>query len=821
LVNIKIHPSALAPTPSDALEAEVDYCLRYWIGKDPQSATPQDVYKALAYALRPRLMAGLEQSEKRYESAFSKRLYYLSAEFLIGQSLRNNLFNLDLSDAAQEVCRSFGFELKEVENSEPDASLGNGGLGRLAACFLESLASMDLPGFGYGINYEFGLFKQEIHRGYQQEHPDQWLREPSPWEIGRMDEACVIPLYGRIENSQDHNGRYNPMWVDWKFVLGVPYDIPIAGYHGHTVNKLRLYSARASDEFDIQVFNGGDYLKAVEAKIQSETISKVLYPSDSSQSGKELRLVQEYFMVACALRDILGQFLRRTTDLETFPQKVAIQMNDTHPALAVAELMRLLVDEHSVPWNSAWEITRNSCAFTNHTLMPEALEKWPVDLLEKVLPRHLQIMYEINQRFLQEVECRFPGDVARRSRMSMIEESMPRQVRMAHLAIIGSHAVNGVAKLHSELVKKILVPDFYALWPDRFTNVTNGVTHRRWLACANPALSSFITKFVGSGWETDFQRIRELEKYASAPHTQRDFLAIKHACKVKLSNSIYKEIHLQVDPESMFDVHVKRIHEYKRQLLNVLRVIHVYKSIIEEGKMPRVPRTVIFGGKAAPGYHIAKLIIKLINSVAEVINRDPKVKGMLKVAFLPNYRVSLAEVIIPGTDLSEQISTAGTEASGTSNMKFAMNGALTIGTLDGANIEIREQVGADNFYLFGLDTDQVAVTRKHHNPRQLFDSDADIRGVIDYLVSGKFSFNDPGIFGDICAVLLDRGDHYLHLADFHSYLDAHARVEEDYLNRSLWGQKALLNVARSCEFTSDQSIGHYAKRIWNIVPAID
>ena len=805
---------------SDALRAEVDHCLRHWVGKNPQRATPQDLYKALAYALRSRLVGGMEQSEERYEAAFSKRIYYLSAEFLIGQSLQNNLLNLQLIPSAKEICESFGFELAEVLKTEPDASLGNGGLGRLAACFLESLASMNLPGFGYGINYEFGLFKQEIHGGHQYEKPDQWLREPSPWEIGHLDESCIVPLYGRIEQSEDKDGRYNPMWVDWTFVLGVPYDIPVAGFAGKTVNKLRLFSARASDDFDIQVFNTGDYVKAVESKIQSETISKVLYPNDSSPSGKELRLVQEYFMVACALRDILRQFRHQSHDLELLPQKVAIQLNDTHPALAVAELMRLLVDEYSLAWDVAWNVTRQTCAFTNHTLMPEALEKWPVDLLQRVLPRHLQIIFEINHRFLEEVEARFPGDDAIKSRMSLIEETSPRQVSMARLAIVGSHAVNGVAKLHSELVKTSLVPDFYALWPERFTNVTNGVTHRRWLACSNPLLASFITRKVGAGWETDFGRIRELEMYASNPDVQREFLSIKRSCKNELSNLIRREIHLDVDPDSLFDVHVKRIHEYKRQLLNVLRVIHTYIEIVDKGKMPCVPQTVIFGGKAAPGYHMAKLIIKLIHNVAGVVNQDPAVKGMLKLAFLPNYRVSLAETIIPAADLSEQISTAGTEASGTSNMKFAMNGALTIGTLDGANIEIRERVGADNFYCFGLKTEEVNETRKHHNPWHLFDTDPQIRNVLNALSNGRFNSEEPGIFRDICASLLDHGDYYLHLADFHSYVEAHAQAEADYLDQHLWAEKALLNIARSWEFTSDFSISQYAKRIWNIEPAL-
>ena len=803
---------------TESLQGRVEQWLRYGIGKRLDETAPSDVYRALAHALRPRLLEGLERTEKQYAASRAKRLCYLSAEFLIGQSLRNNLFNLHQSAEAADVAQSFGFHLEEVLAIEPDAGLGNGGLGRLAACYLESLATQGFAGFGYGINYEFGLFKQEIQNGRQQEKPDHWLRDPSPWEIPRMDEACLIPVYGQIEHAQDIRGGYNPMWVNWKVIVGVPHDIPIAGFGGRTVNRLRLYSARASDEFDMQVFNEGDYIRAVEQKIASETISKVLYPSDSFAAGKELRLVQEYFMVACALRDLFRHYLRGSKDLSRLPQQVAIQLNDTHPSLAVAELMRLLIDEHDLPWDAAWEITQATCAYTNHTLMPEALEKWPVELLERVLPRHLQIIYEINHRFLKEVGRRYPRDDGRQSRMSLIEEGSARHVRMAHLAIVGSHAINGVAELHSDLVKTSLVPDFAEFWPGRFTNVTNGVTHRRWLAACNPPLGAFLTKYVGAGWETDFARVQGLEKHAGEREVQDEFLAIKRANKERLANLIRKELRLHVDPDSMFDVHVKRIHEYKRQLLNVLRVIHAYRAIVEDRILPPVPRTVIFAGKAAPGYHMAKQIIKLIHNVAARVNEDPAVKGLLRVVFLPNYRVTLAETIIPASDLSEQISTAGTEASGTSNMKFAMNGALTIGTLDGANVEIRASVGEENFYLFGLTTQQVAERRGNYYARGVYESNQAIRRAVDSLVDEKFCPGEPGIFRDVHDLLLVHGDYYMHLADFISYLEAQACADLDFVDRRGWARKAILNVARSTNFTSDRSVREYAKKIWSMAP---
>jgi glycogen phosphorylase len=800
----------------ESLLTLLEQSLRFHIGKSKGSATRNDVFRALSFALRPRLLEMIQRTEERYNAADAKKVCYLSAEFLVGQSLRNNLFNLGLLKEAEEATEAYGFTLAEIADAEPDASLGNGGLGRLAACYLESLATLGMPGYGYGINYEFGLFKQEIHNGYQEEKPDQWLKQESPWEIQRLEEASWIPLYGRIEHERGPMGDYNPMWVDWRVIVGVPYDFPIVGYGCGAVNTLRLFSARASDEFDMRVFNEGDYMRAVEQKIASETISKVLYPTDSFAAGRELRLIQEYFLVACALRDIFRRLRQDRQELDSLPGKVAIQMNDTHPSLAVAELMRLLIDENDMPWERAWEITQATCGYTNHTLMPEALEKWPVDLLEKVLPRHLQIIYEINHRFLGEISKRFPLDTNRLSRMSLIEESQPRQVRMAHLAIVGSHAVNGVAKLHSDLVKNNLVPDFNELWPNRFCNVTNGVTHRRWLASANPELARLLTNFAGEGWESDFSRILALENHAQDSGVQSEVQRIKRDNKRRLARLIKDETSAVVSLDSMFDVHVKRIHEYKRQLLNILRVIHVYSEIVDAGRLPAAPQTVIFAGKAAPGYHIAKQIIKLINNVAAVVNSDPRVKDFLKVVFLPNYRVTLAESIVPAADLSEQISTAGTEASGTSNMKFTMNGARTIGTRDGANIEIRADVGDANFYLFGLTAEQVMERRKNYSSRGLVESDPIIARAVHSLIDGRFTFDEPGIFNAIYDLLVHHGDHYLNLADFHSYVDAHARAESDYLDQQAWARKAILNIARSWRFTSDRAIQEYAASIWSI-----
>jgi len=796
----------------------VFYHLRYSLGREPQSQNPRDMALAVSLAVRDRLVDGLLATEKRYQQEDVKRLYYLSMEYLIGRSLGNNLYNLNLIGTCEATLRQLGFDLEELRDYEYDAALGNGGLGRLAACFLDSLASLDMPGFGYGINYEYGLFKQEIDNGYQREKPDNWLAERSPWQIERADEACVIPVYGRIDHATDRAGNYNPMWLDWKVIVGVPVDMPIAGYGGRTVNYLRLYSARSSEDFDIQIFNEGDYFRAIEQKIASEKISKILYPSDLFETGRELRLIQEYFLVACALRDIMRRYEARHPDMEAFPEKVAIQMNDTHPALTVAELMRVLVDEKALPWERAWDITTRTLAYTNHTLAPEALEKWPVSLLETVLPRHLQIIYEINHRFLQQVQDVRPHDTERLRHMSIIEETAPKQVRMAHLAAVGSHSVNGVAALHTDLLKKTIFLDFHDLWPERFNNKTNGVTPRRWLLKCNPMLAALISEAIGEDWIMDLGKMRSLEPYAADAGFQETFMRIKHANKERMAAIVQETAHVKIDPHSMFDIQAKRFHEYKRQLLNVLHIIHEYFRITEEGMEPAAPKTYLFAGKAAPGYWAAKQIIKLVNNVAAVINNDRRVKGMIRVAFIPDYRVSLAEKLIPAADLSEQISTAGKEASGTGNMKFGLNGALTIGTLDGANIEIQEEVGEQNIFIFGLRAEEIQ-TMRHENschPRRHYLNSPAIQRVMDALRNDRFSNKEPGSYRWLFDKLVEQEDEYFHLADMHSYLSAQEKATQEYRDRSVWAEKAILNVARMGKFSSDRTIREYAEEIWTL-----
>jgi starch phosphorylase len=792
--------------------------LRNQFAKGVSHATPDELFRAAAGALRPRIINGLLRTSERFRAARAKSLYYLSMEFLLGRSLSNNLHNLDLYKVMDEAFSEIGLRLTDVLEVEPDAALGNGGLGRLAACFLDSLASLHMPGYGYGINYEYGLFRQEIDNGHQKERPDFWASQHSPWLIEHVDQALVIPLYGRIEHAEDLHGNYNPMWLDWKVLIGVPHDLPIVGRDGGTINVLRLFSARASDEFDIGIFNEGDYVRAVEHKIQSETVSKVLYPSDSVAVGRELRLIQEYFLVACAVRDIFRNYLSRFSDSRHLAEKTAIQLNDTHPALTIAELMRTLVDEHDLPWDEAWAVTQATCGYTNHTLMPEALEKWPLDLFERVLPRHLQIIFEINHRMLGEVASRWPGDSGRQQRMSLIEEGPQRSVRMANLAIAGSHAVNGVAALHSELVKTELVPDFHQFFPGRFGNKTNGVSPRRWLTHANPTLCSWITARIGSAWREDLNHLRDLEPYAFDEKSQRTFLAVKHENKRRLAKSIFDSTGVRADVFSLFDIQVKRMHEYKRQLLHVLGVIDEYLRVVEDGGSLRVPRVHIFAGKAAPGYYMAKLIIKLINNVADVVNHDSRAAGSMKVAFLPDYKVSLAEIIIPAADLSEQISTAGTEASGTSNMKFAMNGALTVGTLDGANVEMLSEIGADNMFIFGHTVEQVAQLKSQgYRPYDWYNGNPRIRRMVDTLINGRFSPQEPGIFEPIFNSLTQH-DHYLTLADLPAYLDAQEKVSICYQDPALWSSKAILNVARTGVFSSDRTIREYAEDIWDLAP---
>ncbi len=794
--------------------------LKYSLGKEFRSKTTRDIYLALTLSLRDRLLEKLLETEARFQAADAKRLYYLSMEFLIGRSLGSNLTNLDLFEACRTALTDLGVDLEEVREQETDAALGNGGLGRLAACFLDSLATLDYPGFGYGIHYEYGLFRQEINNGYQKEKPDHWLTKAGPFQIEREEESCIIPIYGHIEHVLDLNGNYNPMWMDWRVIIGVPHDIPIVGFGAKTVNYLRLYAATPSSDFDIQIFNAGDYFRAVEQKIKSETVSKILYPSDTFDTGKELRLVQEYFLVACSLRDIIRRYLNTHQGFDDFPDKVNIQMNDTHPALAVAELMRILVDEHSLEWQTAWRITQKTLAYTNHTLLSEALEKWPVGLLEHVLPRHLQIIYEINHRFLDEIAALWPEDTDRLRRMSLIEEGAEKQVRMAHLAIVGSHSVNGVSALHTELIKTSLVPDFFARWPERFNNKTNGITQRRWLLKANPLLADLLSQTVGSEWVTNLSHLKRLEPFADDPAFQDRFRKIKLANKKHLAKIIYQTTRVKINPDSRFDIHAKRIHEYKRQLLNVMHIMHEYFCIVEDGIEPAVPKTYIFAGKAAPGYWAAKQIIKLIHNVGNVIHKDRRVKDRLKVVFIPDYRVSLAEKIIPAAEVSEQISTAGTEASGTGNMKFALNGALTIGTLDGANVEMLEEVGEDNIYIFGLKTGEVQEMKQTgtYRPLNFYHEQDSIRRVMDAFWDNRFCPQEPGLFRWLYHHILEKGDPYFHLADFLSYSRIHETADADYLQIPVWNRKAILNVARMGKFSSDRTISEYARQIWDLAP---
>ncbi|HRY43795.1 MAG TPA: glycogen/starch/alpha-glucan phosphorylase [Thermoanaerobaculia bacterium] len=809
------------PRTGEELREAIRWHVRHSLGKAWEDATNGDLFQALGLAVRDRAWERLLATEKRYRQAGAKRVYYLSMEFLIGRSLVDSLHNLGLHDAAVQALAELGHGLDQVREEEVDAGLGNGGLGRLAACFLDSLATLHLPGYGYGLFYQYGLFRQEIDNGYQKERPDRWLHAAMPWTVERPEEAVLVPVYGRIVDTVDRKSQYNPMWMDWKILVGVPHEMPVVGYGGETVNALRLYSARASDEFNMEFFNSGDYVQAVQESIGSETISKVLYPSDRVQKGKELRLLQEYFFVACALRDILRRFLREGHPIAAFPDRIAIQLNDTHPALAVAELMRLFVDEHDVAWERAWEMTVATLGYTNHTLLPEALEKWPLPLVETVLPRHLQIIYEINRRFLDEVAHRAPGDQEVLARVSMIEEGEPKQVRMAQLAAAGSHSINGVAALHSRLITENLFPDLYRLHPERFNNKTNGVTPRRWLLKSNPSLAALLTETAGPGWVTDYGLLREpLDRLAEDAAFRDRFRAVKRENKVRLARIVADLTRVRVDPDSLFDIQIKRIHLYKRQLLNALHVVHLYFRIVEDGEVPKAPRTFVFAGKAAPGYWIAKQVIKLIHAVGERVNRDTRVKGMLKCVFLPDYRVSLAERIIPAADLSEQISTAGMEASGTGNMKLSMNGALTIGTLDGANIEIMEEAGEENIFIFGHTAEELDRLKQPgaYSARRVYEDDPRVRRVLDAFRTPLFAPFEPGIFSWLFENVVENHDPYFHLADFDAYATAQERVADQWTDAAGWTRKAVLNVARMGKFSSDRTIREYAREIWHLAP---
>ncbi len=801
-----------------SLREGIESFLRFARGRVWNEAYPRERMQSLAVAVRRPALDAMRESERRYREQDAKRLYYLSMEFLMGRALGNNLTNLGMYDQARAIVTELGEDLEELLALEPDAALGNGGLGRLAACFLDSLATLDYPGFGYGINYEFGLFKQTFVNGYQHEKPDHWMSSGTPWLIERLDEAVIVPVFGSISHGYDAKGGYSPKWVDYKVLLGVPHDLPIVGYGGKTVNVLRLFSARSSDEFDIAIFNSGEYIRAVQDQINTEAISKILYPSDVVASGRELRLLQEYFLVACSVRDIIKRYRETHESLEQFSSRVAIQMNDTHPALTVVELMRIFVDEEKFAWEQAWALVVDTLGYTNHTLLPEALERWPVDLMARVLPRHLQIIHEINRRLLAEAERRFPGDQNMLQKVAIVAGG---EVRMANLAMEGSHSVNGVAELHSKLVTTTLAPEFHRLHPERFNNKTNGVTPRRWLLHANRPLSALITKYIGDEWVTDLDRLRQLEMYVDDAGLLDRLDNVKRRNKVALARLTKELTGTTIDPLSMFDVQVKRMHEYKRQLLNALHIVHRYWQITEDGHQPLTPRTFIFAGKAAPGYFIAKLIIKLIHSIGEVVNGDPRTRDLIRVVFLPDYRVTLAEAIIPAAELSEQISTAGKEASGTGNMKLALNGALTIGTLDGANIEIRDEVGEENIFIFGLRAEEVAeLTSRGYDPQWYMSQNRFIMRVVDSIASGHFSRGDKDLFRPIVAKLLSSRDEYVHLADLQDYIDTHERVDIEYQDRNSWLRKSLLNIARMGKFSSDRTIRQYATEIWKIRPAV-
>ncbi len=803
-----------------ALKTSMDYHLRCSLCKEPSSKECRDLFLATAFSLRDRMTEKILQTERRYQKTKAKRVYYLSLEFLIGRLLGNTLYNLGMYPVCKALLVDAGVDIEEIREQENDPGLGNGGLGRLAACFLDSMATLDISGFGYGIHYEYGLFKQEIDNGYQREKPDNWLADFNPWEIRRTDEKCIIPLYGRIEHFRDRAGDYNPMWLDWKVITGIPFDIPVVGYGGKTANWLRLYGAGSSADFDIKIFNEGDYFRAVEQKVSSETITKMLYPLDTIKSGRELRLVQEYFLVACALRDIIRRYLKHHENFDLFPNQVAIQMNDTHPSLAVAELMRLFIDEHALPWEHAWDLTRKTLAYTNHTVLSEALEQWPVPLLEHVIPRHLQIIYEINQRFLQEVSVAHSGNPDLLRQMSIIEEGDTKLVRMAHLAVVGSHSVNGVSALHTELLKKNNFSNFHALWPERFVNVTNGITQRRWLLEANPRLAGLITETIGDAWITDLSQLRLLEPYADQESFKDSFRKIKRANKETLADIIAKTVWTSVDPDTLFDVHVKRIHEYKRQLLKIMQVIYQYLRITREGKMPTVSQTFIFAGKAAPGYWVAQQIIKLIHNVGRIINQDKTIGDALKVIFLPDYRVSLAEKVIPAADLSQQISMAGMEASGTGNMKFMLNGALTVGTLDGANVEMLEEAGKDNIFIFGLRAEEITAMIKEntYHPSQYYHRFPEIRMVMDTFRDDLFCPSEPRLFQWIFDRVMNNNDPYFLLPDFLSYIGIQSKIMAEYQDPASWTKKAILNVARSGKFSSDRAVSDYVRLIWNKTP---
>ncbi|MBN1957847.1 MAG: glycogen/starch/alpha-glucan phosphorylase [Desulfuromonadales bacterium] len=813
----------VAPLGLDAASLEKDFrhYYTYSLGRDRNCRLTHYAYEAVALALRDRVMERWRNTRYAYEDSNCKRTYYLSLEFLMGRTLGNAVLNLGVEAELVKALSAVCLEMEELEEIEPDAGLGNGGLGRLAACFLDSCATLQLPVQGYGIRYEYGMFRQRIVDGYQVEEPDHWLATDNCWEIKRPEYRQRVKFGGRSETYTDASGRLRVRWVDAHNVFAIPYDLPIPGYRNGTVNTLRLWKAVATEEFDLDEFNSGDYTGSVAGKNDAEKITMVLYPNDASENGKDLRLRQQYFLASASLQDVLDKWvMTRGTDFSRFAQENCFQLNDTHPSCAVAELMRLLMDVRGMEWDAAWDITQNTMAYTNHTLLPEALERWPVRMFQQLLPRLMDIIYEINARFLKQVAQRWPGDMARQRRMSLIEEGPEPQVRMAYLAIVGSFSVNGVAELHSRLLQEGLFRDFYELWPERFNNKTNGVTQRRWLAHANSDLGGLINSRIGDGWVTDLEQLSGLKKFADDAEFRQHWRQVKLHNKKRLAEYVKEECNVDFNPASLFDIQVKRIHEYKRQLLNVLHVIHLFDRIKKGDTADWVPRCVLFGGKAAPGYAMAKLIIKLINNVATLINHDSHVGDLLKVAFMPNYRVSAMEVICPAADLSEQISTAGKEASGTGNMKFMMNGALTIGTLDGANIEICEEVGEDNFFLFGLSAEEVVERRRNYDPAAIIAADEDFTAVMQLLQSGHFNQFEAGIFDPIIAAILSPQDPWLVAADFAGYCAAQREVVKCYRDQDRWSRMSILNTAASGKFSTDRTMQEYNRDIWKLKPVV-
>ena len=812
-------PHQRAKLNDESIKRDFAAHLRYSLAKDRFTATKRDQYYALALAVRDRVVERWIKTQQTHHARDAKRIYYLSLEYLIGRALHNNVLNLGFEDVLRDALDELGIVFEDLLDHGVDAGLGNGGLGRLAACFLDSMATMELPAFGYGLCYDYGIFTQTIQDGHQFERPDDWLRRGNPWLMARPEYIAEVHFGGRVEAVHDHTTT-GFRWVDTDTVIGLPHDMPIVGYGCNTVNNLRLWSAKAREEFDFHDFNRGDYFGAVEQKNLAERITKVLYPNDNNYEGRALRFRQQYFFVSCSLQDILRRYLSEHQGFASYPDKAAIQLNDTHPALAVPELMHLLIDRQGLDWDRAWRITQAATGYTNHTLMPEALERWPLEFFETFLPRHLQIIYEVNRRFLRRVQTRFPFDEARLRRMSLIDETPPRSVRMANLAIVGSKSINGVAALHTHLLETHLFRDFYQLDPERFNNKTNGITPRRWLLLANPGLSTLISDLIGPDWVTDLERLRELQSAADDAEFRRAFRRVKADNKSRLAELLRQAAGVRVPPDAIFDAQVKRFHEYKRQLLNVLHIVMLYMRLKDDPTLEMPPRVFIFAGKAAPGYAMAKLIIKLIHCLAEVINRDDSIDDRLRVVFVPNYGVTLAQRIIPASEVSQQISTAGMEASGTGNMKFALNGALTVGTLDGANIEIRQEVGDDNIFVFGHTAEQVEDLRDDPaaHPRLFYESDDEIRRVCDLLFGDFFNRDEPGIFQPLRTRILESPDPYMHLADLRSYADAMQCSAQRYLDPEDWDRAAILNVARMGKFSSDRTIGEYNEEIWRVEP---